>query len=312
MTAHNARIDKKKLTKWLAESSNAHAVDYHHLLLSAADGNTWQSLIKELKLYFESAHLDSRKHFHNFASIDLHATATSGTTATVYPNSLPRMAQKAFFGEIFCGLVAEHYALVGGKTWVVPVFLLRNHDVAKYYLKKLVRKVRVSKEIPGRHGDDFIALEVDSTGTVAGALVAEAKYRATLNTSVYNGLLNGIKTKTGGTKSGILEDLNDSHSIPDDLKTIAEILHEIDKNKYASIINSIEQIELSGSSSSIRRTDMFVIIGAKLPKKHKPPFLATKKKPTNYTQKRDLQAVEIVIPDAENLIQSLYNSLYQP
>lgn len=120
------------LGDWLEAYPSTNGSYGHILLEQKAKCNV--NLIKSLRPYFESAHLDAREHFHREIGIDLHPDAGDDGAHAQYPGCLPLTARRGLFGEVLAGLVTEGYRpeFIGGYEWKVPVFLFRYHaDVEK-------------------------------------------------------------------------------------------------------------------------------------------------------------------------------------
>lgn len=315
-------IDTETIYEWLSGTVATPNPEYAHYVF-ATDQDVTEQMIPRLRRYFESAHRDARTAIHEMAGLDLHPLAPSGGAApAAYPNNLPISALKGCFGEVFAGLVTEHFELTGKWDWWVPVFLHRNHSSAVYYLKRL-RRGNPPAEIPGRGGDDFIALALDEDGIVVAVLVAEAKYRSYLPQSVCDDLVLGEKMpakKTGTKKAkakkaaapdrkpGIYTQLSRAHAVPLDLSSIADILDEIAPTSYANTISSIRALELNLDAASIERVDLILLATANAgATKEKLPD----EKPEQYDIPRMLVCVEVEIPDAESLIPELYAGLYE-
>src|SRR3546814_13503092 len=95
---------------------------------SAPNDNT---VVDELRPYFESAHLDAREVFHRAARIDLHPDADAPGQHAQYPNCLPPTAKKGLFGEVMAGLITQAYPFLGAHHWTVPNFLSPYHALSQ-------------------------------------------------------------------------------------------------------------------------------------------------------------------------------------
>jgi hypothetical protein len=108
--------------------------------------------------------------------ISLHPEDGEWGDYAIYPNCLPPKTIRGLFGEVMCGIFAENYSLVGGKTWRVPIFQFREHAPVARYIFDLVRDPTRVKEVHGRPGNDFIGLELAEDGTVLAYIAGEAKW----------------------------------------------------------------------------------------------------------------------------------------
>lgn len=291
---------------------------FGHLLLvhNRADDGT---LAGALRPYFESAHLDARQEFHAEIGIDLHPDAgPNGALAISYPGCLPRTTQKGLFGEVMAGLVTEHYKLVGGHEWRVPVFLFRYHEDARNYLFALARDPRQKRQTLGRLGSDFIGLLLDEKGTVSRFIAGEAKWRKTLTAPVVDTIMLGplIDDPDGGADrvrsgKGVWNDLNTDPAVPIGVRQLQKLLEEHDPDGFAAAILSLDRALLVSTPRPLPRTDLVLIVGTGSARRDETEcLLPFEEPPAQYTANRDLQLVEIVLKEGEALIETLYQSLW--
>ena len=106
---HTCKPPSKALISWL-EGWFHFAPSYTHLLLQAKHP-TPPALAALLRPYFESAHGDARRVFHEYARLDLHPDAVGAVGETQYPSSLPPKTRHGLFGEVLAGLIVEAYRL---------------------------------------------------------------------------------------------------------------------------------------------------------------------------------------------------------
>lgn len=300
------------LDKWL-EKYSSFEKNYGHLLLEqkkAKDGD----LFAKLTPYFESAHLDARRVFHEFMGIDLHPDATSQSADISYPSSLHLTTLKGFFGEALTGLIVEAYELVGDHDWEVPVFLFRFHDDAKKYLYTLVRDPEQERQTIGRLGTDFIGISINEDGEVNRLISGEAKWRKTLTQSVVDNLMLGPKIKGQELRQeekGIWAELNKQVNPPNGLRELQIALKEIDPDGHAETILSMDKLLLAHNAHSVPKTDLVVIVGKGGANREKCScFIGWEEIPEAYSAGNDLQVVEVILSDGEELIEELYGRLW--
>src|SRR3546814_19732422 len=125
---------------------------------SAPNDNT---VVDELRPYFESAHLDAREVFHRAARIDLHPDADAPGQHAQYPNCLPPTAKKGLFGAVMAGLMTQAYQFIGAHQWTVPIFLFRYHADAEAHIFDLARDPARVRDGSGRTGNVFFPLGID-------------------------------------------------------------------------------------------------------------------------------------------------------
>jgi hypothetical protein len=219
---------------------------YGHILLEQKKAKD-KELLDKLKAYFESAHLDARIVFHDFMGIDLHPDSASAPSEVSYPSSLHLTTQKGLFGEVLSGLVVESYKLIGNNNWQVPVFIFRFHEDAKKYLFTLARDAEQERQTIGRLGTDFIGISVDNEGSIERLISGEAKWRKELTQSNVNSLMLGPKIKGKSKRKkekGVWAELNKEVNPPSGLRELQIILKELDPDKYAETILSMDKLLL--------------------------------------------------------------------
>ena len=198
LTLHTCPPPSDALDRWLKHYPSETA-NYGHLLLEQ-DCDIDDELIAQLVSYFESAHADARAFFHEQMGIDLHPDADAESAHATYPSCLPSITRRGLFGEVMAGMLTEHYDYIGGHDWKVPVFLFRYHEDAEAHLFALVRDEKRKREIYGRRGSDFLALELNEAGEVVRFIAGEAKWRKKLQPAVIAKLMYGEKKKNPDTE----------------------------------------------------------------------------------------------------------------
>ncbi|MBY6243374.1 aminotransferase [Methylosinus sp. Sm6] len=287
---------------------------YGHLLLEQRITALSDADISELRPYFESAHQDAREVFHAAARISLHPEDGETGDHATYPNCLPPKTVRGLFGEVMCGIVAENYSLVGGKTWRVPIFLFREHAPVARYIFDLVRDPSRVKEVHGRPGNDFIGLELAANGTVLAFIAGEAKWRADLTASTIDGIMKGDGKGKGAARvwanNGVWNDINTGLLIPQGIQQICDLLKIKDRDAYAHTVFSLDQALLTDVGPP--RTDMVLIAGNRAATRSAgTALLPTTAPPADYKAARPLQIVEIVLVSGEDMIERLYASLWK-
>lgn len=301
---HTYKLPNSVISNWLKDSLSVNG-DYGHLLLEQIGSNNAQ-LVKDLRPYFESAHLDAREHFHEEICIDLHPDADAPGSHATYPACLPVKTRRGLFGEVLAGMLTEHYPYVGKHNWEVPIFLFRHHEDAKNYLFALARDPNLTREVLGRHGSDFLAIAFDTDGSIKRYLSGEAKWRKKLGKGVVNTLLNGQKGK------GIWYQLNErDKNIPHGMRQLQKLLKERAPAQYARAILSIDEALLIKDSKPIPRTNLILIAGIDYSSRGIGTSVINQTvKPVEYQSEHDLQVIELFLKDdSEALIDSIYNSL---
>lgn len=270
------------------------ASNYVNFRLRARDAARWRNLRPTIAQYLEWAHADARRIFHDSLGITL--DPRGGWTPVEYPGSLPLMTRKGYFGEVFCGILAEAGQVHADDEWIVPIFLFRLHTQAEEYLMRLITGEQAAGTIVGRTGSDNLALSLNGDGTVKAILGAEAKCYEDFNT-------------TKARKA--LADLGAQAAVPVSLGQLKRLLAEIDPERFEATILDLERIIKHARQPTVPRHDLLVLIfeDPKI-KDYSAPRISVAEKTANYAGGRPLQVVEVHLPGAGALIEELYACLY--
>lgn len=318
---HTCPPPKDEIRKRFAEYPDENGNFGHTLLeqLKPDDG----SLADVLRMYFESAHLDARNKFHADIGIDLHPDAVENEPVVAYPASLPSTTRRGLFGEVMAGLLTETYKYVGGHEWCVPIFLFRHHEDAFQYLFSLVRNPERTRQTIGRLGSDFIGLALDENGKVTRIISGEAKWRETLTKGVVDTLMlgdwvakdkNKEKSKENRERSGkgVWYFVNNEPKVPSGARQLQRLLQEHDPEGHDATILSLQSILVARNLDPIPKTDLVVVVGnGGKTRKEKECLLPFKKAPAEYTAGNDLQIMEVIMTGGEELIDTIYASLWK-
>ena len=206
------------------------------------------------------------------------------------------MTRKGYFGEVFCGILAEAGQVHADDEWMVPIFLFRLHTQAEEYLMRLITGEQAAGTIVGRTGSDNLALSLNGDGTVKAILGAEAKCYEDFNT-------------TKARKA--LADLGAQAAVPVSLGQLKRLLAEIDPERFEATILDLERIIKHARQPTVPRHDLLVLIfeDPKI-KDYSAPRISVAEKTANYAGGRPLQVVEVHLPGAGALIEELYAGLY--
>ena len=304
---HTCAPPKKEFRKCFKETATTNHRWGHTLLEQekADDG----SLATALTPYFESAHFDAREYFHDYIGIDLYPGAISPKTAVSYPRSLSLETRRGLFGEVLAGLLTESYTYIGEHTWIVPVFLFRDHQDVRNYLFELDQNPHLERKTLGRQGTDFVGISLNCAGDVVRVISGEAKWRTTLNKSVVETLLLG--KKRNGSGKGIWQDLNNEPNLPIGVRQLQEILKLKAPEKFDKIILCLQKALLSKKTIPLPKTNLIVIAGNRNAERNPGDcYISKSKMPSEYTSRNDLQIVEVVFEKGETLIDVIYEGLW--
>lgn len=257
----------------------------------AAHGGNFRPTIAQ---YLEWAHADARSIFHDSLGITL--DPRGGRPPIEYPRSLPLMTRKGYFGEVFCGILAEAGQVHTGDEWTVPIFLFRLHTQAEEYLMRLITGEPAGSAILGRTGSDNLALSLNGDGTVKAILGAEAKCYT---------VFNATKAREA------LTDLGAQAAVPVSLGQLKRLLAEIDPDRFETTILDLETIIRNARQATVPRHDLLVLIFENPSvRNYNTPRISVANKTANYAAGRRLQVVEVHLPGAGALIEELYAGLY--
>ena len=140
-------ITQSTFTSWLKEELHESPdKTYRHRLLTE-NPNTRDNFLDDLSSYVRAAHEDAKRHLRELFenTLDPFGTFPPFDPAEGYPELLHMQTLKGYFGEIFAGLIAEHFSPFGEASWKVPVFLFRYHIVAFQEFREAFSNRRKSK-----------------------------------------------------------------------------------------------------------------------------------------------------------------------
>lgn len=316
---HRCPPPQRVIQEWLSDThGTTTTTNYGHLLLEQRAAFDTASLPNALRPYFESAHADARNVFHEYIGIDLHPDATADGSHAQYPTCLPSTTRKGLFGEVMIGLLTQCYSLAGC-PWQIPIYLFRYHDDVSEYLFTLSRDPSRTRELFGRKGNDFIAVELDNDGNVIQFIAGEAKWRASLTPSTIDNLMLGDwedDPTNAGTRrrsgKGVWSEINKGIAIPSGLRQLQKLLIELAPSEFANAILSLERaICLRSHSASIPKRDLVFIIGNRPARRTRgTTSISNSSIPSEYTVGRNLNVIEVVLENAEIVIEALYDSLW--
>jgi hypothetical protein len=302
-----------ELRRWLRLDARVNG-NYGHTLLEQITPIDAQ-LEQGLRPYFESAHADARRVFHETARIDLHPDADAPGAHATYPACLPATAKKGLFGEVMAGLMVEALEIVGNHRWSIPVYLFRYHTQVGSYIFNLARDPERVRQISGRHGNDFIGLCIDpQSGEVVRFIAGEAKWRATLTPAVMDDMMLGPWIGEGAARArsnrGVWNDINTAIPVPEGIEQISKLLREIAPDQFADAILSLDRALLIGAAP-LPRTDYIFVAGNKAnARQDGQAYLPRDAAPDAYAAGRALHVIELVVQDGGPFVERLYASLW--
>lgn len=294
----NISVNRAKLTKlrdWLAESrSEIPEKSYCHLLLTERP-EVRDLIINELAEYFYAAHEPARMLLRNLAQDSLHplGSLSQPDSTSGYPEQLHPTTLQGYFGEVFAGIVSEHYELFGSSSWEVPAFLFHAHDVAFQQLELGRQTGERVKHVPGRPGDDCLAFERDGNGDILRVMFCEAKCTTNHDT----GLIRDSFVK-----------LSLPNICPVDLLRVVEALRQFPENKAIEGWISALRTLYFNQRMLEERCDLSSYVCGQRPIR-KQTWISTSKPHSSHTAKRQLTSVEVHLDGVRELVSEVYSKL---
>lgn len=253
-------------------------------------------ILNELGKYFESAYQPAKLYLRSILSDDLHPLGpqVEFDPAQGFPKTLEAITLQGYFGEIFTGIIAEHYEHFGSSQWEVPIFLFHTHIVVFQQLELARQTGGVVGRLPGRTGDDCVAFERDDRGDITRIMICESK--CTQNHS--SGLINDN-----------LEKLSAANLIPVDLLRIIEALKLYDEDDYArQWAMSLKKLLLLPPTPRNERCDLSGYVCGQAPRR-KATWISQGTIPDKYSGGRKLKAVETHLEKVDELVRVVHQGL---
>jgi hypothetical protein len=264
---------------------------YRHQLLTE-DPDGLRRVLDALRSYVDSAHRDATSHYRRLAGISLDPLAEPAAPdpAKHYPRQLPLPVLTGYFGEIFAGLVAEHYAPLGENGWEVPAFLFRFHTIAFQQLESARQDGPVAEDLPGRTGDDCLAFLRDERGRIVRIMYCEAKCCRGHDAHLI------VEAHQKVSRSAIV-----------DILQLVEILEDRDDDRSAVWVEALKQLWLRGPAVDVERCDLVCYVCGRAPSRTgRTSWLPSEVPHRSYTAGRRLEAVEVHLADVERVVRLAY------
>lgn len=285
----------KKLTEWLTDKrTDLPTGKYSHILLVEQVGKR-ATIIKDLSEYVDSAHEPARRHLRHLLGFTLNPINQniSEDPAKGYPEDLDKITLQGYFGEIFAGIIAEHYPHFESSRWEVPVYLFHTHDVAFQQLELAKLTGADPSHVPGRTGDDCLAFERDSKGNIIRVMFCESKCTAKHNATL-------IKEAH--------EKISALNILPVDLARIIEALLLIPEDASANQwIDALRRLYFRKDNLQ-ERCDMVLYICGRPPKIND-TWIHAAVPHASYKGKRKLTAVEVHMLDVIDMVKTVYKGV---
>ncbi len=261
---------------------------YRHRLVQE-HASKRDEFIEELTCYVQRAHEDARQCLRKLAgdSLDPLGASPKADPAIGYPERLNMKTLKGYLGEVFAGLIAEHFSPFDEENWKVPAFLFRFHDAAFHQLETLRQVGGQATPIPGRLGDDCLAFRLDNDGHIVRSLYCEAKCTADHHTNMIDDAHKKV-----------------SEAVIVDYKQLIEVLQDSADPDALQWIDALRELWLGTPISGYERYDLVIYVCR--PPSHSPTRISRDRPHPTYTAHRRLEAVEVHLSDVDYIIRAVY------
>lgn len=280
-----------RIDRWLTVTRSSSAKGkYRHLLLKENTAQ-WPSVRAEVQSYFRTAHKDALQHYQMLAgiSLDPRQPRSSRDPALLYPHQLHSTVLAGYFGEVFAGIIAEHFAPHGEDGWEVPAFLFRKHNIAFEQLESCFQKKdKYLKPIPGRTGDDCLAFRRNTDGSIKRSLYCEAKCTKDHNASMIS---EAHKKVNSSAMVSILQ--------------IIETLLRRGTDEAKRWVDALRQYRLKITLTSSDRLNFVSYVCGRTPK-NAATWIPQDKPHSTYSSAAKLEATEVHLANVEATINAVY------
>src|SRR4029453_9724626 len=166
------------ISSWLVCHEEVHipSIRYRHRKLTE-NLDSRVSVIPVLKRIVELEHEETRRYLRKGTESNLDPLQETPSTSIVnaYPYQFPLNTKKGYFGEIMAGLIAENIVSHESRTWRVPTFMFRFHELAFDQLEMQRKLGTTPQPVPGQTGEDCVAFSQNESGKIVASLVCEGK-----------------------------------------------------------------------------------------------------------------------------------------
>lgn len=244
-----------------------------------------------LRQICEQAHADFIGHFRSLAATSLDPLKEISTDPCEgYPEQLHHRTLMGYFGEVFAGIIAEHFSPLGENGWEVPLYLFRFHLHAFHQLQHINQSGEEAGIIPGRDGDDCLAFKRNSDGQITRSLMCEAKCTADHD----SGMINSAHQK-----------LSSRPTKPVDLLQLVAALRDYSDENLRQWAEGLIQLFLDRPAKDYETCDMVSYVCGRAPVRGT-SWMPTDTPHRSYTGHRRLEAVEVQLSDINELVEEVY------
>jgi hypothetical protein len=281
------------LEAWLAEVTHVdQTAKYWHRVLKESHA-VRPLVLDDIKAYFKWAHRDSVLWIRSLVGAPLDPLGETAVPDPIlkYPCNLMLVGLQGCFGEIFAGLLAEHYPFFGVDGWEVPAFLDRFHNTAFEELEARDPYDEVAKNAFGRTGDDCLAFLRKEGGKIQCVLYCESKCCLTHDSELVN---EAHQKLTKGRPVNILQVIDVLQRRGD-----AESLAWVDALRRA-------RYNIKTNNKETSQCNMVSYICGRQPVQ-KETWMDPEKPHAGYKATHGLAAIEVHLHEVESLIRAVYH-----
>lgn len=263
---------------------------YRHQLIKARV-ERHRRFLNILRQICEQAHADFIRHFRSLAGISLDPLGEiPNDPCEGYPEQLNHRTLMGYFGEVFAGIIAEHFSPLGESGWEVPLHLFRFHLEAFHQLQTINQSGAEAGIIPGRRGDDCLAFKRNRDGQITHSLMCEAKCTADHD----SGAINEAHQK-----------LSSRPPKPVDLLQLVAALKDYSDEDSRQWAESLLQLFLDRPIKDYETCDMVSYVCGRAPIRST-SWMPTDTPHSSYTGPRRLESVEVQLSDINQLVKEVY------
>lgn len=295
------RLTLALLDAWLVLDAPSAAAGKYRLRLWRDDKSHFSAAAPEVVAYVHEAFEDARRVLRRGFEDMLSPFADPlADPAANYPALLHSVTLQGYWGEILAVISVEHWGAHGQTDWQIPAMLFRTHHQEFQHLETINERLRsgrphspddASEKRPGRTGDDAIAFRRSKGNVITDVLTVEAKC----------------------LQAHQVAKIHDAHAklskgppLPSAVRELINILSDYDTHEAELWVEALLQLWQKGYRTAVR-TDGVAYACGQAPAK-KPTWMSASAPDTNYTAKRNLEAMEFHFTDLPAVIEGIFKT----
>lgn len=246
-----------------------------------------------LKDFVFKAHDDARKKLRKLAGISLDPfdSGPRADPAMGYPGILHERTLQGYFGELMAGIFVETCSPDGVPGWKVPAFMFTSHGLAFDKLELWHQDAeRLPGLIPGQHGNDCLGFLLDREGRILKCVVCESKCSLDHRADLISDAHKTFK----------------SEPRPASLWQLIEILDLREDDESHQWVERLRGL-WNALPAGYERHDLVMYVCGRAPAREE-SWMDRNVPNTEYSQKRELHAVEVHLANIQALIAYVYET----